>query len=317
MRMQYTTSFFLRKGADACPAVVSLIYFPYFFVIPFSAPVLNHFIRSTFFSLISLHFSPFSFIHLYKECFMFQSLFLTSSPCSWPPPPGTDAPFLLREDEGFLSALKKRAGSCLHLLLIASSPDTFSINDGYALDFGKGFRASGWPSLTSAILDSRNCHAVRDCLASADIVLLCGGHVPTQNAFFQRIHLRECLQDYSGIILGISAGSMNAAKTVYAHPEEPGESEDPQYVRFLPGLGLTDLHILPHLNENRHTLLDGKRIYEDIAFPDSYRMPMLAIPDGSYVLSESGHETLYGEGYLIQNGRMTQVGVPFGSLKLS
>lgn len=246
---------------------------------------------------------------------MFEALFLTSSPFAWPPPPGIDAPFLLREEEGFLSSLKTYLGSRPHLLLVASSPDTFARNDDYALDYRNAFRASGWTAATSEILDNRNKDSVQQRLASADLVLLCGGHVPTQNRFFQAIHLREALTEYGGVILGISAGSMNAANTVYSHPEEPGESEDPDYQRFLPGLGLTRLHILPHLNENRQAFLDGKRIYEDIAFPDSYRMSMLAIPDGSYVLSSSRHETLYGEGYRIYKGTMTQIGTPGGTFR--
>jgi len=31
---------------------------------------------------------------------------------------------------------------------------------------------------------------------------------------------------------------MNCADTVYAQPEEPGEAVDPDYQRFIPGLGL-------------------------------------------------------------------------------
>ena len=40
------------------------------------------------------------------------------------------------------------------------------------------------------------------------------------------------------MIFGISAGSMNSAEEVYAQPELEGESLDPNYVRFIPGLGL-------------------------------------------------------------------------------
>lgn len=33
---------------------------------------------------------------------------------------------------------------------------------------------------------------------------------------------------------------MNCADTVYAQPEEPGEAVDPDYQRFIPGLGADD-----------------------------------------------------------------------------
>lgn len=238
---------------------------------------------------------------------MFHSLYLSSSPCAWPPPPDVDAPFLLREEEGFLASLHHELGSRPHLLMIAAAPDDTAFNDRLLHDFGDAFRASGWPGLTSHMLDRRNTHHLSHLLQQADLVLLCGGHVPTQNRFFMGLDLKDHLQAFSGIVLGISAGSMNASKTVYALPEEPGESLDPDYRRFLPGLGLTDLHILPHLNENHSSTLDGKRLYEDIALADSRILPMLAIPDGSYVLSKNGQETLYGEGYLLQQGTMTRI----------
>ncbi len=250
---------------------------------------------------------------------MFQTLFLTSSPCAWPPPPGVHAPFLLREEEGFLRELSQRIGPHPnpHLLLIASTPDAHAQNDAFVADYRDAFRASGWPALTADILDSRNTRSMDALLGEADIILLCGGHVPTQNRFFQAIGLRESLRQFQGIIIGISAGSMNAAQTVYAQPEEPGESIDPAYQRFLPGLGLTDLHILPHYNENRDTVLDGRRLYAEITLPDSDGMPLLAIPDGSYVLSEEDHEVLHGEGYLLLNGKMTQISGPGDQIALT
>ncbi len=250
---------------------------------------------------------------------MFQTLFLTSSPCAWPPPPGVHAPFLLREEEGFLHELLLRVGPRPnpHLLLIASTPDAHAQNDAFVADYRDAFRASGWPALTASILDSRNARSVGAFLASADIVLLCGGHVPTQNRFFQEIGLGDALRQFQGIIIGISAGSMNAAGTVYAQPEEPGESTDPAYQRFLPGLGLTELHILPHYNENRDTVLDGRLLYAEISLPDSHIVPMLAIPDGSYVLSEGGHEVLHGEGHLLCGGKMTQISGPGDQIALT
>lgn len=40
------------------------------------------------------------------------------------------------------------------------------------------------------------------------------------------------LKDYQGVILGISAGSMNSADVVYAQPEEEGEGIDPEYEKY-------------------------------------------------------------------------------------
>ena len=107
--------------------------------------------------------------------------------------------------------------------------------------------------------------------------------------------------------MGISAGSMNCARIVYAQPELEGESEDPEYQRYMEGLGLTDLMILPHYQEVREHMLDGKRIIEDITCPDSMGNRFYALVDGSYVLCEDDNTTIYGEAYLIQDGEITQI----------
>ena len=67
---------------------------------------------------------------------------------------------------------------------------------------------------------------------------------------------------------GISAGSMNMAQTVYAQPEEPGEGIDPDYVRFFPGLDLTEVNVLPHYQKVKNDTVDGLRLFEDITLPD-------------------------------------------------
>lgn len=131
--------------------------------------------------------------------------------------------------------------------------------------------------------------------------------MPTQNAFFAEIGLRALLREYAGVIIGVSAGSMNCTGTVYAQPELPGESVDPGYRRFLPGLGLSDVQILPHYQMVKDRLLDGKRLFEDITFADSRGRTFYALVDGSYVMREDAEYTLWGEGYVIRDGTMRPV----------
>ena len=115
------------------------------------------------------------------------------------------------------------------------------------------------------------------------------------------------LKDYPGVIMGVSAGSMNAADIVYAQPEEPGEAVDPDYRRFIPGLGLTDKNILPHYNMVRDNILDGRRLFEDISYADSHGHTFYVLPDGSYILEAEGTSTLYGEAWKLQDGVMEKI----------
>ena len=101
--------------------------------------------------------------------------------------------------------------------------------------------------------------------------------------------------------MGISAGSMNLADEVYAQPEEPGESA-PTFPRFLPGLGLTDVNILPHYQKVKNYMLDGKRLYEDITFADSWGHTFFVLPDGSWIYQDEEELTLLGKAMMIRNG---------------
>ena len=212
------------------------------------------------------------------------------------------------EANGFVRNLRQALPAACRVAFVCSSPDDPERTDFFAestLDALKmtGISVSGW-----TVLDRRNQDDAAAVIRDADFVILAGGHVPTQNKFFMEIGLREILRGFDGVVMGISAGSMNAARVVYAQPELSGEATDPDYRRFLPGLGLTETMILPHLNLIREDVLDGQRLFEDIAFPDSMGRRFFAIPDGSYFLIRDGVETLHGDGWVIADGKMEKVG---------
>jgi dipeptidase E len=226
--------------------------------------------------------------------------FLTSSPVI----PGTE---LLNPANSFADELRHcLCGDC-RTLFICSAPDLYDETDFFANATKEIFENAGFSFGAFCILDSRNEHKAPELVKSSDLIILAGGHVPTQNRFFNRIGLRRLLKDYTGILIGISAGSMNSAEIVYAQPEREGEAADPAYQRFLPGLGLTKTMLLPHYQENKDDILDGQRVYEDIAFSDSYGRVIYAIPDGSYLLIKNGKEELRGEAYRISEGKMSQI----------
>lgn len=123
----------------------------------------------------------------------------------------------------------------------------------------------------------------------------------------QRINLKEKIHKFEGLIVGISAGTMNSAEIVYAQPEMSGEAVDPNYERFLPGLGLTNTNILPHYQMVRDYILDGMRLYDEITYGDSFGRRFLALVDGSYLFIKDGKEIVYGEAYRIENGRIEKI----------
>ncbi|MCF0121969.1 MAG: Type 1 glutamine amidotransferase-like domain-containing protein, partial [Lachnospiraceae bacterium] len=163
-------------------------------------------------------------------------------------------------------------------------------------------------------LDHTGAHISREELHSYDVLFLAGGHVPTQNSFFHVIGLREKLKDFQGVIIGISAGSMNSADTVYIQPEEPGEAIDNSFCRWGKGLGLTDIMLCPHYQMVKDKILDGKLLYNDITIPDMKGRELLLLNDGSYLhITKSAADSieedavLYGEAYMIKNGSIIQL----------
>lgn len=193
------------------------------------------------------------------------------------------------------------------VLVITAAPDDEERNEEMMNYLETVFSESGLPVEEMDLLDSRTMAYADEWVSESNVIILGGGHVPTQNDFFQWIELRRLMEEFSGVVIGISAGTMNCADEVYAPPEEPGETFDPDYEKFFPGLGLTDIQVLPHYDKVKEEELDGLDIVSEIWLPDSFGHEFLVLPDGSYVLCENGRETLYGRAYRIADGQFEQI----------
>ena len=213
----------------------------------------------------------------------------------------------LNPANGMVEELKSYWREDSRCLLISAFPDEFDLNDGMRGDFERIFRETGLSVKCMDLCDRRGGRAVIYQLSHYDMVILGGGHVPTEKAFFDEIGLREALQGWDGIVMGISAGSMNCADVVYAQPEMPGEAVDPSYQKFIRGLGLTDVNVLPHYQAVKDDYVDGLRLMEDITYPDSIGRVFYAIVDGSYVLQTENRKEIHGEAYRIADGEFRKV----------
>ena len=236
-----------------------------------------------------------------------MTLFLTGSPTRFGEPSFTT-------DNGFLAEVKAALARVTgphrnpHVLLVSAAPDDKGFTDSVKKGMSDCIHASGIRTASIVMLERRNAGKAAELVKKADWIVMCGGHVPTQNKFIHEIGLKELLQGFDGIIMGCSAGSMNCAGDVYSHPEEPGEATDPGYQRWLKGLGLTDINLIPHFEQVRYAQVDGLRLFEDIAFPDSWGHRFYTFRDGGYVIQKTGHPAeLRGEAFEITRGAMHRV----------
>ena len=227
-----------------------------------------------------------------------MTLFLTSSPCIYKHSPAT-----LNPANGFLKRIRSKLPPAPRALFVASSPADHDKTDFYSGDMAGAFERAGIPMTGWQILDDLTADRARELVAWSDFIILMGGHVPTQNAFFNKIGLRELLKGYPGVIMGISAGTMNAADIVYAQPEEPGESS-PSFRRCYPGLGLTTVNICPHYQEviEKNMTVDGIPIYPDLTAADSMGHTFHIFPDGTYLFRNDQDHAICGKCLRMKDG---------------
>lgn len=192
---------------------------------------------------------------------------------------GEWVPSALMEENGMVDQIKSGWKDDAKVLLFSAYPDDYAINDSVFYCFKEAFCMSGLPYASFELCDDRN-EEIINRLGEMDAIILAGGHVPTENAFMQKLGLKEKLD---------------------------GEAVDPEYQRWIPGLGLTKTNIFPHFQWLRGQMLDGLRMVEDIIYPDSMGHEIIAINDGSYILIDNGVETVYGEAYSIKGGCMQQI----------
>lgn len=263
-------------------------------------------------------------------------IFLTSSPTG--PLDGSRYVDGIDKWNGFADRLHRVWPQNARCLMIAAAPDNYVMMDemtgffwhtwlkeGFSmqcmdkLDYrwqGEAIEEAGGTAGSNASISSNGGASSIGSISSEelhgyDVLFLAGGHVPIQRRFFQQIGLREKVAGFQGIIIGISAGSMNSADMVYIQLEEPGEAADSSFCRWGSGLGLTERNILPHYQMVKNNYLDGQHLFEDITIPDSHGHEFIVLCDGSYLYMEAEaagarpeKEAVYGEAYIIKDGNI-------------
>lgn len=193
----------------------------------------------------------------------------------------------------------------INCLYIPSDPYRKFLTNTISSHHKRAFKKSGFTVKSWDVFSLFQKNKLNKLISNANLIILAGGHVPTQNKFFHDIKLKQYIKDYKGLVIGISAGSMNSATEVYAQPEKLGEVESEHYNRFLEGLAITDITVLPHYKDIKYERLDNQRIMEDVTLPDSYGRKFYAIEDGAYIVPNENK--IYGNCYVIKDGKIKKM----------
>lgn len=208
-------------------------------------------------------------------------------------------------DNGILDCLKANTKKCENFLFVGNGMEGAK-SEQYFKIACESF-AMTMPFENYNVLNNSTKDKAKVLVENADFIFLCGGHLPTQNTFFNEIGLKELLKNTNALIVGGSAGSMNCADAVYCPPELEEEIEDTNFNRYLKGLGLTDINTLPHFEEYQKMVICGRRYIKDVIVPDSHKTDIVALNNGSYIVIKNNQATIYGESYLIKDEKIKNI----------
>ena len=132
-----------------------------------------------------------------------MTYFLTSSPF------GVGSPYL-NPANGFIEKLREELVSPCAAVFVCSDPNRYDFTDHIAMDMKKALEAAGFAFSSFDILDGRNMEQTAVLVKKAGLIVLAGGHVPTQKAFLNQCGLKDALPPCMPLTVSSSASARAA-----------------------------------------------------------------------------------------------------------
>lgn len=145
---------------------------------------------------------------------------------------------------------------------------------------------------------------IEEMISSSSMVFIAGGDTYKQNCAFQNISLKNYLEQFSGVIMGQSAGAINLAQDAYNSPECEEDLPIPSHFK---GLGITNVNVEPHFVFDSNNFDENEIFQRNEVLKESIHRDIYAICDTSHIFDDGDNQTLYGEGYLISNGNIVKL----------
>lgn len=193
--------------------------------------------------------------------------------------------------------LKKDIKNNDTIVFIATTFDDYEKNDLYYNNLIKHFKNIDITFNKAYLIDNRVAKDLaKDYILKSNIIFLMGGDAKKQIDSVKEYDLFEILKSKEGIILGVSAGSMNqSSRVVYKNDYNNYVIEDYE------GLGYIDINIYPHLDFNNIDYL--KEVFEVSNYTKT-----VALSNDSFIRIENNNIDFVGEYYTIQNSKITMPG---------
>lgn len=213
---------------------------------------------------------------------------------------GKKIPNEFNNENGIVNQIKKSLKKQNTILYIASNSNDFEKIKIYSNILFASLKLSGISFENYIVLDSKNKTYAKEYVEHSDLIFLSGGDTYIQNLFFEEINLKKLLKSFDGVLIGHSAGALNMAANVFNSPEEMEKSE-PIYFK---GLDVTNINIEPHFIIDDSSFDEAKIYQRNKVLEESYKRKIYGQCDGSYIIEDNEGAVVYGETYLIENGKI-------------
>ena len=199
----------------------------------------------------------------------------------------------------FPEELSKRLNNLLwrreKIAFIASDFALHDTTDYYFHIFYDKFIKAGLEFKGAYVVDSRmTFDEAKQAVAQADLVWISGGDTPVEMKYLKQYGLVDVIRQHRGVVLGMSAGTLNLAQTTVCSRW----LHDGQFDMY-EGIGLVDITVESHFDVNH---------ISDEIYDFSREHELYELCDESFIICQNGKKEFYGEVYKFTNGTMTKAG---------
>ncbi len=185
--------------------------------------------------------------------------------------------------------LKKDIKNNMNIVFIASSFDNYERNDIKHKELVKLFNDINIKFNSIYLIDNRiDSNKSKELIKKSDIIFLMGGDPKKEMDSIIEYDLVKDIKTKEGIIIGVSAGSMNQITNVIYKDEI-----DNNILIKYKGLGFFNTNIYPHVDIN------NKEYLQEI-FEVSKYGKILCLPNSSFIRIENNKADIIGEHYYIE-----------------
>lgn len=185
--------------------------------------------------------------------------------------------------------LKKDIKNNMNIVFISSSFDNYERNDIKHKELVKLFNDINIKFNNIYLIDNRvDSNSSKELIKKSDIIFLMGGDPKQEMDSIIEYDLVSDIKTKEGIIIGVSAGSMNQITNVIYKDEI-----DNNIIVKYKGLGFFDTNIYPHVDINNKDYL--QEIFEVSKYGK-----ILCLPNSSFIRIEDNKVDIIGEHYYIE-----------------